>query len=61
MREVEKECSGWKNIEKLISGDGDGGWGGTTPIRHSRVGTKFRLKTTLEVLDEISTKWVFPN
>ena len=49
-------------VEKLISGEGGGeGWCGTTPIRHSRVGTKFRLKTTLEFLDEISTKWVFPN
>ena len=36
----EKECSGWKNIEKLIS------WGGVS-IRHSRVGNKFCLKITL--------------
>ena len=28
-------------------------------IRHSRVGTKFRLKMTLEVLDQINTKRVF--
>ena len=29
-------------------------WG--TSIRHSRVGTKFRLKMTLEFLDQINTK-----
>ena len=55
---MEKECSGGENIEKLIGGEG--GRGGTS-IRHSRVGTKFRLKMTLEFLDEINTKRIFPN
>ena len=38
---MEKECSGWKKIKKLIRGRGGGS------IRHSRVGTKFRLKMIL--------------
>ena len=42
---MEKECSGGENIEKLIGGEGGRG---ETSIRHSRVGTKFRLKMTLE-------------
>ena len=46
---MEKECSGWKKIEKLISEVG-------TSIRHWRVSTKFRLK-----LDQINTKRIFPN
>ena len=37
---MEKNSSGWKNIEQLISGEG-------TSVRYSRVGTKFRLKMTL--------------
>ena len=41
---MEKECSGGENIEKLIGGEGGRG---RTSIRHSRVGTKFRLKMTL--------------
>ena len=39
---MEKECSGSKKIEKLISR----GWEGTS-IWHSGVGTKSRLKMTL--------------
>ena len=30
-------------------------------IRHSRVGPKFHLKMTLEFLDQINIKRVFPN
>ena len=37
-----KNALGGKKIEKLISGER-----GDTHIRHSRVGTKFRLKMTL--------------
>ena len=37
---MERECSKWKKIKKLIIGGG-------TSIRHSRVGTKFILKITL--------------
>ena len=38
---MEKECSGWKKIGKVISGKGG------TITRHPRLGTKFRLKMTL--------------
>ena len=38
-RGVEKECSDWKKIEKLISKGG-----GRMSISHSRVSTKFHLK-----------------
>ena len=37
---------GGEGVEKQCSGGG--GW---MPIRHSRVGTKFRLKMNLEFLD----------
>ena len=40
-RGVEKECSDWKKIEKLISKGGGG-----MSISHSRVSTKFHLKMT---------------
>ena len=52
---VEKEYSEWKKSEKLISGRRE------TSIRQSRVGTKFFLKITLEFLDQIKIKRVFPN
>ena len=39
---MKKECSEWKKIEKLISEGGR-----LLSIRHSRVGTKLRLKMTL--------------
>ena len=54
---MEKEYSGWKKMEKLARVGGVGG----ASIRHSRVGTKFRLRITLEFLDQINTKKIFPN
>ena len=51
----EKEYSEWKKSEKLISERRE------TSIRQSRVGTKFYLQITLEFLDQIKIKRVFPN
>ena len=45
MEGVEKECSGWKKIEQVVSGCGIGEGGAS--IKHSREGTKLRLKMTL--------------
>ena len=48
---TEKKCSRWEKINKWISGRrgvGSLGMGGVwTSMRHSRVGTKFRLKMSL--------------
>ena len=45
-----------EKFEKLIRGGVVG-----KSIRHSRVGSKFHLKMTLEFLDQINIKRVFPN
>ena len=47
---VEKNCLGGKKLKMNKRGH---------VIRHSRAGTKFRLKMTLEFLDQINTKGYF--